>query len=257
VPAPPPAQAADHDARPRWTPERDDALRGAWFDLSVPLDGVAAPVNALDGPRTNKTHIARRAHEIGLPARSEVHAAARARDEAERIAAIDAGTAPPPPRPVQATPRAPETQALIEEARAVAAPVSPGGVDKLTPPREALFRRLWQDTSVRTDDILTQVNALPGPHYTTARGLYAVADRLGLPGTRGAAPAPRPRVATRTEEEIRAQDEREAEALIRIDPERRGAKWVSEEYGWPLDRAQRLVARVRAAIRAEQQGTAA
>lgn len=151
--------------------------------------------------------------------------------------------------------------AAIVQRREPPRPVAPGGPrpSKLTPEREALFRRLWLDPAQRPSMVLQAVNALPGEPYESQQALYSLAKRLGLPtqrplpaadATAPPATATAPVRASPTDEE----DEREAEALIRQDPARRGVRWAAEEYGWTLERAQRLVFRVREAMRAEGAG---
>lgn len=154
---------------------------------------------------------------------------------------------PAPPTPAALLPgSAPETRRLVAEAKAQA---STNKRDRLTPEREALFRQLWPKAGIPVATILQRINALPGPGYGAPISMYSLATRLGLDPQRmaaEAAPPPKPVPA-----EVEDSDEREAEALIRADPNR-GARWAAEEYGWPLDRAQRFVARVRRTMTAEE-----
>lgn len=153
--------------------------------------------------------------------------------------------AEPPARSEIRTKSAPETQRLIAEAKAQNTAPPPLPREKLTKEREALFRQLWPDARVSVAAILQRINALPGPGYAAGTSMYSLAIRLGLDPKRGGTPEAAPK---REQVSPLEEDEREAEAMIRADPERRGARWVAEEYGWPLDRAQRLVAQVRKAM---------
>lgn len=199
------------------------------------------------------------------------------------------GVTAPPPEASAIT--AAELNALSEdlavriaERRAAGSPAAHGGPrpSKMTPEREALFRRLWLDPAHTAKAVLQAVNALPGEPYETAQALYSLARRLGMPTQRPlpagdtAAPAahaaepapatsppaaeaarPAPAAASPAPSPVAADEERDAEDAIRADPERRGARWLAEEYGWTLERAQRLVFRVRETMRAEAAAGAA
>lgn len=195
------------------------------------------------------------------------------------------GTPAPAPQVTELTVTVAERNALAEqiaakimERPAEPPPVARGGPQpsKLTPAREALFRRLWPDPANTPGAVLRALNALPGERYDSTQAMYYIAKRLGLPTQRSlpaddaaaptaaaaedAAPpppapppplAPPPRIATALPAPAEDEDEREIEALIRHDPGKHGARWVAEEYGWTLERAQQVVFRVRDAMRAE------
>lgn len=187
------------------------------------------------------------------------------------------GTPAPAPQATALTaaerkPPAQETAAKIAERSAEPPPVARGGPQpsKLTPAREALFRRLWPDPANTPGAVLRALNALPGERYDSTQAMYYIAKRLGLPTQRSLPaddaaaptaaaaedaapppPAPPPRIATGLPAPAEDEDEREIEALIRQDPGKHGARWVAEEYGWTLERAQQVVFRVREAMRAE------
>jgi hypothetical protein len=56
--------------------------------------------------------------------------------------------------------------------------------DKLTPEREALFRKLWPDMNVTARSIMGELNKLPGKPYSGTGTMHALARRLGLPQSR-------------------------------------------------------------------------
>lgn len=158
--------------------------------------------------------------------------------------------------------------------------------DKLTPEREALFRRIWLDPAKTVREVQAAVNALPGEPYSDT-AMYSLAKRLGMPTQRPLPPAPpaaeepppakpeppaaapataptRPEPPTSTTLQRgtstvldqRALDEAEAEKLIRDDSSRWHGRALAEEYGWPLDEAGNFAARIRAKIATERRDAA-
>lgn len=182
-----------------------------------------------------------------------------------------------PARPAEITPHRIEGAALIVALPAWAQPARRHGgaqASKLTEEREELFRRLWADPTKSPRDVLQAMNALPGEPYTATQSMYSLAAKLGLPtertaiepppkATAPAAPATfppahfRPPVVVKDPPpEVLDEDEREAEALIRANPDRWHGRAIAEEYGWDIPRAAAFVQRVRAAMAAETKGAA-
>lgn len=151
-----------------------------------------------------------------------------------------------------------ETPAPAADPTPTAAPRRGGAQpSKLTPEREATFRRLWMDPTVTVRQVLDAVNALPGETYATPQSMYSLAVRLDLPAERRAVVAVEARPAAPPPADGQAEDEREAAALVRGNPERWHGRAIAEEYGWDIQRAAAFVQRVRAGMAAERKGAAA
>lgn len=158
-----------------------------------------------------------------------------------------------------------------------------------TEERNAVLMRGYP-AGVRLKDLLEECSALPGARISGNQAVKMQARKLGLqrpempeeefeaeapPASEEAAPdasaeaEAKPALASfppahfrapvavaNPSPEVAAQDEREAEGLIRANPDRWHGRAIAEEYGWPIEQAAAFVRRVRAAMAAERKGAA-
>lgn len=167
------------------------------------------------------------------------HLAQRWNEAADKIAAtlgLEAASGPDTP-PHQVTALEPCPMAGTSGTQSEAQPAPPSGVEgPATPWTTARLAKLADlyPTAMSLGDILAVLNRLPGPPIANQKavsnqGFRSGLKRLGLPVPSEPAPLP--------------EDVEEARGRIR---KGMSARWVAEEYGWPLEFAQRLCTEVRA-----------
>jgi hypothetical protein len=143
---------------------------------------------------------------------------------------------------------------LPDWARDAAAAAPEAYMGTLSAEQEAMFRRLWADRTHSVSAILKALNGMPGQRWSASTSMYGLATRLGLPTTRALMPEaaqtafPPPHFrppAAAASAEVQAEDEREAEALVRANPDIWHGRALAEEYGWQIRDAAAFVARIR------------
>jgi len=187
------------------TAARETRFRALWPDTALSARQVMHALNLLPGPVYNSpASMYGLAQRLGLPTQRQALAPPPPPSETERMLA-EALAAPeargplpapvaPEPAPEPAPAPAPEAEPTwpVPEHEAAAAdptPLTRVNNDKLTAERADAFRRLWPDQRHTQYEVLAALNALPGPPYANASGLYYIAQRLGLPAGRKEAAA--------------------------------------------------------------------
>ena len=186
--------------------------------------------------------------------------------EAEAEAEAEAKPEDPPDEPDAPEPQAPDA-AWTDAARAASAaeppPRRPRGqrASTWTPERiawmEAHYANMRDNTAT-----LAALRELPGAAIADIQAVYLKASKMGLRRIAAPQPAAQRPVSTTlqrgasTAMDQRAQDEAEAEKLIRDDATRWHGRAIHEEFGWPLDEAGNFAARIRAKIAAERRDAA-